>query len=87
MASYRWVVRKKIRTMKAEEVAHLVPAGGVLRALPSMCDERIGLEDFWEKAESTTAVCKTCKKHLREKQSRVKGAAPTASGSRVKTSG
>lgn len=80
MASYRWVVRKKIRNMKAEETAHLVPSLGVLRALPSVCGERVGSEDFWERAESKTMVCKTCKKHLREKQSRGGAGVPIDSG-------
>jgi hypothetical protein len=66
--------------MKEEALAHLVPAPGVLRALPAVCGERISSEDFWEKAKKKTLVCKTCKRLLRETQSREGVVARTASG-------
>lgn len=80
MASYRWVVRKKIQTMKAEDVAHLVVRTGIVRAAPAICGERLLQEDFWEIAKNKTIVCKTCKKLLREKQSQDAGADRTGSG-------
>ncbi len=67
-APHRWVVRKRLQTMAAEDVAHLVPAPGVVRAQPSVCGERISNLDFWERAAKDTVVCKTCRAAMRRRQ-------------------
>lgn len=71
MASYQWVVRTKIQTMKEDDEAHLVARTGVIRAAPAICDERVYQEDFWKPAKSKTIVCRKCKKLLRAKQSQL----------------
>jgi hypothetical protein len=63
--AHRWVVRKSAKTLKSEDIAHLVKSTEVLRGLPAMCGAYLKEMEFWEKAEKKTRVCRTCKEHLR----------------------
>ncbi len=60
--AHRRVVRTKMLSMRAtENVAHLVPARGVVRAESALCGSRVREEEFWEKAAKKIPTCVTCR--------------------------